>query len=122
MSLLTASFFKTLYPAFKDEADATIEAQILLSKNKVLEDKFGSSYEEAVLTYVAHEFEISKLIESGDEFAGREITSYSVAGQSFGFKASKDDGNDLLRSTVYGRKFLELENRSSTPSFPMSVG
>jgi len=114
MSLLTASLLRGLYPEFKDESDETIDAQILFAQQKVWSDKYGLLYDEAVLALAAHELKLNKLIAEGDEFIGKEITSYSAGGQSFSFKESIDDRDNILKSTPYGIKFLDLKEKSIT--------
>lgn len=113
MSLeLTASNFKTLFPAFKDEEDSSIELRINIAKKKVSQTVFCDEYEEAVLTHTAHDFAYAQHAAEGDEFLGKELISHSVGGASFNFKASIGDGDEDYKSTVYGRQFLAIRKRT----------
>ena len=113
MSLLTPSTFKVLFPVFENTDDAVITIRIDIAKQSISSDIFKSSYEYAVLNLVAHEFAFSSMIESGDEFAGKELTSYSGGGLSLSFKPSSSTTNEDndYNSTPYGRKFLALKAR-----------
>jgi hypothetical protein len=112
MSLLTPNNFKALFPVFKDKPDEVIQLRIDIAKQSISSDIFKSTYEEAVLNIVAHEFSYNAMIESGDEFAGKELTSYSGGGLSLSFKPSSTSNEDNdYNSTSYGRKFLALKAR-----------
>lgn len=121
MSLLTPSFFKSLYPEFKDETDELVEARIEIEKKKVDSNIFRSNYEEAVLCIVAHEFAYSNYAADGDELLGKEMTSFAAAGENYSFKASQDDENNDYKATVYGRKYLSMLGRAA-PKVSAMVG
>ena len=111
---LTASTFKMLFPEFAAKEDALVELRITMVKPAVSSSVFGATYGEAILTLVAHEFAYTDMAADGDEFLGKEMTSYSPGsgGASFGFKATSDDKDSDYKATVYGRKFLALRERT----------
>ena len=118
---LTVSNFKALFPKFNTKEYDVIELRITMVKPVVSASTFGDIYGEAVLTLVAHEFAYADMAAEGDEFLGKEMTSFSPgSGASFGFKATSDDKDADYKATEYGRKFLALRGRTS-PSIPGAI-
>ena len=111
--------FKLLYPSFKDKSDDVINIMFDDAMGQISQKIFKSSYEKALFTLVAHSITYSEMIQEGDEFLGKDMTSYSIGGESFSFKASDDNDDNDYNSTPYGREFLSIRKRCARFSMPI---
>lgn len=107
---MTPSEFKALFPEFKNQPDAVVQAQLTRADNYISENIWAEWYSEGVGFFVAHQLAIScqrastKGSDSGDA-TSKSVGDVSVTKSGEMQKAKME--NPFLRTT-YGQEYYRL--------------
>jgi hypothetical protein len=105
--MATLADFRTRFPEFSSIDDAVVELNIDDAELEV-STAFGSYQDVATLFLAAHYLALSQDASEGASgtVGGTASTSVDGVSDSFSVVAAKNQGEQLLSSTVYGQRYL----------------